>query len=276
MIAPRTRDEATAAAGQRSPVQRLWLAWRLPLGAAVLLLAGIILFWRWAIAFWHLPPYIVPPPDAVWQVLSSQPDAYGDDLRTTLEEIVGGFVLGNGCGYCLAMLFLLSRRLALVSFPLAVGFQAVPVTTLIPLLTLIFGHGIGAILSVTVLISFFPTLLSVGRGLRSINANARDLFHLAGSTRWETVRYLAMPASLPYLFNGLRTGATACVLGATVAEWLAGSHGLGFAMVTAMTTYRIPLMWADAALAMALALAMTVLVAIVEHVLLNRDDRETL
>jgi ABC-type nitrate/sulfonate/bicarbonate transport system permease component len=93
-----------------------------------------------------------------------------------------------------------------------------------------------------------------------------DLFRLAGATRWETVRYLAMPASLPYLFNGLRTGATAAVLGATVAEWLAGSHGLGFAMVTAMTTYEIPLKWADAAL----ALAMTVAVSVAEQVLLPR------
>ena len=82
------------------------------------------------------------------------------------------------------------------------------------------------------------------------------------------MRYLAMPASLPYLFNGLRTGATAAVLGATVAEWLAGSHGLGFAMVTAMTTYEIPLMWADAALAMVLALAMTVAVSVAEQLLL--------
>ncbi len=270
MVTPRPREWPSEAPRLRGPAHSLWLAWRLPAGAAVLLFAGIILFCRWAILFWGLPPYIVPTPEAVWQVLSSQPAAFADDLKTTLVEIIAGFVLGNGCGYALALLFLLSRRLALVSYPLAVGFQAVPVTTLIPLLTLIFGHGIGAILSVTVLISFFPTLLSVGRGLRSISANAHDLFRLAAATRWETVRYLAMPASLPYLFNGLRTGATASVLGATVAEWLAGSQGLGFGMVTAMTTYRIPLMWADAALAMVLALAMTTLVALAEQLLLPR------
>jgi ABC-type nitrate/sulfonate/bicarbonate transport system permease component len=71
-----------------------------------------------------------------------------------------------------------------------------------------------------------------------------------------------------YLFNGLRTGATAAVLSATVAEWLAGSHGLGFAMVTAMTTYEIALMWADAALAM--VLAMTTVVSVAEQLLLPR------
>ena len=259
-----------AAPRPRGLAHRVWVAWRLPVGAAVLLLAAIVLVWRWAIAFWNLPAFIIPTPESVWTILWSRPDRYANDLETTLVEIVGGFVLGNGCGYALAMLFLLSRRLALVSYPLAVGFQAVPVTTLIPLLTLLFGHGLGAILSVTVLISFFPTLLSVGRGLRSISANAHDLFRLAGATRWETVRYLAMPASLPYLFNGLRTGATAAVLGATVAEWLAGSHGLGFAMVTAMTTYEIPLMWADAALAMVLALTMTVAVSVAEQGLLPR------
>jgi ABC-type nitrate/sulfonate/bicarbonate transport system permease component len=115
-----------------------------------------------------------------------------------------------------------------------------------------------------------PTLLSVSHGLRSISANLHDLFRLAGATRWETVRYLAMPASIPYLFNGLCTGATTAVLGATVAEWLAGSHGLGFAMVTAMTTYEIPLMWADAALAMVLALARTITVSVAEQLLLLR------
>src|SRR5207253_3024703 len=98
MITTRPSGRLLAAPQPRGLAHRVWVAWRLPVGAAVLLFAGIILFWRWAILFWNLPPYIVPTPDAVWHVLSRQPHTYADDLKTTLVEIVGGFVLGNGCG----------------------------------------------------------------------------------------------------------------------------------------------------------------------------------
>lgn len=251
--------------GKRGVLAALWVAWRQPVGATVVLAVAMIGLWKWAIVFNHWQPYFVPTPSMVGDVIAHRPDEYATDLVTTLKEAALGFLIGNGCGYALALIFLVWRRLSLMMYPIAVGFQAVPVVVFVPLLTLLLGHGLPAIIAVTTLICFFPTLLSVSRGLRTISPSAQDLFHLTAASRWEYVRYLAMPWSLPYLFNGLRTGAPASVLGALVAEWVAGSHGLGIGMVTQSTAENMPLLWADGILSIFLVLGFTALVAMVER-----------
>jgi NitT/TauT family transport system permease protein len=133
------------------------------------------------------------------------------------------------------------------------------------LLTLLFGHGSAAIQYITVLVTFFPTLLNVGRALATISPGMRDLFALAGARRWETIRYLAVPATLPALFVGLRIGATAAVFGATEGEWPAGSQGLGLAMVKAAVSIDLTTLWTDAILKVVLTPLLTGLVGPVEH-----------
>ncbi len=247
-------------------LKRLWLAWWLPVGATILLSAGFVLLWNWAIAFNNWQPWFVPPPSTVANIIAHHPDQYSLDLWTTIEEVLIGFLLGNGGGFALALIFLVSRRTSLMVYPLAIGFQAVPVVVFVPVLTLILGHGLAVIVIITTLICFFPTLLSVSRGLKTISPNAADLFHLTAATRWEYVRYLAIPWSLPYLFNGLRTGAPASVLGAIVAEWVAGTHGIGIGMATQVQQAEGPgLLWTFGILSIILVLVLTALVAVVER-----------
>ena len=239
----------------------LWV----PVGTAALLVGGLVAAWAGAIALWRLPAYQVPTPASVGDVLLHQTEVYRDDLAETVVETLTGFLLGSGLGYALALLFVISRRTALVSFPVAIAFQAVPVTALVPLITLLLGHGEAAILCIVVLVTFFPVLLGVGRGLDGLAPGLRDLFRLAGANRWETVRHLALPASVPYLFGGLRIGATGAVFGATAGEWLAGSRGLGFAMVKAAAAIDLTTLWADALLAVGLALVLSAVVAALEQ-----------
>jgi len=244
-----------------------------PLGTAAILAGVLVLAWSEAIALWRIPAYQMPTPGSVGDVLVHQPDVYRDDLTTTIGETVAGFLLGSALGYALALLFMLSRRLALVSFPVAIAFQAVPVVALVPLITLLLGHGTAAILCVVVLVTFFPTLLGVGRGLDALGPGPRDLFRLAGASRWETVRHLAIPASLPALFGSLRIGATAAVFGATAGEWLAGSRGLGIAMVKAAVSIDLTTLWADALLTVGLSLLLVALVVGVGRAALARSGR---
>jgi NitT/TauT family transport system permease protein len=243
----------------------LWIAWRLPVGATVLLVIAVVLLWNWAIAANNWQPWFVPPPSTVGDILLHHPDQYSVDLQTTIKEVVAGFLLGNLGGFGLALLFLVSRRTSLIVYPLAVGFQAIPVVVFVPIFTLILGHGLAAIVLVATLICFFPTLLSVSRGLKTISPNAADLFQLTAASRWEYVRHLAIPWSLPYLFNGLRTGAPASVLGAVVAEWVAGTHGIGIGMANEVQAENPGLLWTFGVLSIILVLVLTAIVAIVER-----------
>jgi NitT/TauT family transport system permease protein len=112
--------------------------------------------------------------------------------------------------------------------PLVVASQAIPIVAIAPLLAIWFGYGITPKIVTSLLIVFFPILVSVVAGIRSVEPNLRDLMRSLQANRWQMFAKLEVPSALPMVLSGLKVGATLAVIGAVVGELVNSDRGLGF------------------------------------------------
>lgn len=217
---------------------------------ARLALAGIslILFlglWELVIRLGNYPAFILPSPSQVLAraVMLIQDGTLWRHTRATLIEVLAGLTLGlivaSVLGYALAKSRLAERLLS----PYIVASQAIPVVALAPLLVIWFGPGMTTKVLVAALIVFFPVLINVMVGVRSVEPDLRDLMRSLEATRWQTFTKLEVPAALPVLLGGVKIGATLSVIGAVVGEFLGTSEGLGYLINEGRGLYDTPKMF---------------------------------
>ncbi len=224
----------------------------------VLSTAAAVVLW-WAVArLFHLPAFLLPTPGEVarrgWQAL--QEGILWRHTWVTLQEVLAGLALGTltatVLGYGLAKSRVLERLLA----PYLVASQSVPVVAIAPLLIIWFGTGLLAKTLICALIVFFPVLVNTVVGVRSVPEELHDLFRSLHASRWQTVRYLEIPAALPVFLGGLRIGATLSVIGAVVGEFVAADSGLGFLINLARGRYDTALVFVAVFVLVGLALTL--------------------
>lgn len=231
-----------------------------PLGVVVFLVA-------WSAAARLYPPYILPGPALVAERFATavaDGTLMGHAATTITEALLGfaiGFVVAVSLGYAIAKLPAVDRVLA----PYIVASQSVPVIALAPLLILWFGHGLLAKVLVCSLVVFFPILVNTVVGLRSVDAQSRDLMRSLNATPWQVFRLLEVPASLPILLGGIRMGVTLSVIGAVVGEFVGSDTGLGALVNMARGLYDTPLMFVAILSLMVLAMSLYLAVSLVER-----------
>ena len=190
-------------------------------------------------------------------------------LWTTLE----GFVAAAVGGIALALLFNQSKWLEYSLFPYAVILQVTPVIAIAPLL-LIYLPQQTAVIVCAWIVGFFPVLSNTTLGLNSVDRNLAGLFQLYGASRLQTLRYLKLPAALPFILGGLRIAGGLSLIGAVVAEIAAGSAGAGSGLAyrIAESGYRlnIPRMFAALLLLSVAGIVIYGLLALVSHLILRR------
>jgi ABC-type nitrate/sulfonate/bicarbonate transport system permease component len=123
-----------------------------------------------------------------------------------------------------------------------------------PIVMLLVGRGIGTSVVVVVIISFFPMLVNLLRGLFAIDRNTIELLRVYGASRTQQLRLLRIPFALPFLFTGLRIAAANALLGAMLSEWITGSKGLGYLILRAGELREIEQLWAAVLTIVAIAL----------------------
>src|SRR5258708_25505686 len=151
----------------------------------------------------------------------------------TLFEIVRVFALGVSVAFVLGYGIVHSRLLERATGPYAVGFQAVPIIAIAPVLIIVVGPGIPSNAIICSLIVFFPMLISTIVGLRNIDHDLRDLMRALRATRWQTFTRLELPGALPVVFGGLKISATLAVIGAVVGELTSSEAGVGYMIYSA-------------------------------------------
>ncbi len=195
----------------------------------VSLLAGLIL-WAFITRVSGLPSFILPSPFDVWTRLTQHllSGSLLFHLWITLLEVLGGLALGVSIatvlGYALAKSPAVERLLS----PYIVASQAIPIVAIAPLLIIWFGPGMLSKVLICALIVFFPVLVNIVIGIRSVPENLHALMRSLNASRQQTLRLLEIPAALPVLLGGLRIGATLSVIGAVVGEYIGSDRGLGF------------------------------------------------
>ena len=213
-------------------------------------LIGVLALGAWeGIVRWQgIPPYILPGPMVIAGTVVSDWGTLFPSLLVTLAITGAAFLVSGVLGLILAVLFTQSAWIERAFFPYAVILQVTPLVAIAPLIVLWVKWIPLALLICAWLVAFFPVLSNTVLGLTSTDRNLVDLFRLYGATRWQALRYLRLPAALPYFLGGLRISGGLALIGAVVAEFVAGTggaqSGLAFRILEAGYQLQIPRMFA--------------------------------
>src|SRR5687767_13604519 len=241
----------------------------LPVVAAAVV---FVVVWKAVVVIGNYPTFILPPPEQVAQRFI---EAWSDGTMwphasATLVEIGLGFVVGAslavGVGYLLARSRLAERLLS----PYLVAAQATPVLVLAPLLVLWLGTGLLPKIVICALIVFFPIAVATMVGIRSVDRRLLELGQSLRATPTQVLLKLELPAALPQILGGMRVGVTLAVIGAIVGEWAGADRGLGVLINLARgSLFDFPLMFATLATIAIIALALYLVVLLVERALVG-------
>ena len=231
--------------------------------------------WMTVTSLWDLPAFILPSLGQVWIrfVKALADGSLLSHALVTLEEVLIGLVAGVVAATALGYLLAKSPTFERILAPYVVASQSVPVVAIAPLLVIWFGSGMISKVLICSLIVFFPVLVNTIVGLRSVPEELHDLMRSLRATRWQTIRYLEIPAALPVFLGGLRIGATLSVIGAVVGEFVGADRGLGFLINVGRGQYDTALVFVAVFTLIFMALSLYGLVLLVEKRLLKWQQR---
>jgi NitT/TauT family transport system permease protein len=204
----------------RARRQRL-LAWVMP---AVTMVAAIALWEYWVRAN-DIPHYLIPAPSRIWSTLMTDGPSLMVSAWFTVKLTLMALLLAIVGGVALGALFALSRPVEMSLFPFAVILQVTPVVAIAPLILIYVESTFAALLICAWIVAFFPILSGTVIGLRSADHNLRDLFTLYRATPWQRLRFLLAPSALPFFMAALKVAGGLALIGAVVAEFVAGTTG---------------------------------------------------
>jgi NitT/TauT family transport system permease protein len=218
----------------------------LPWISAPVMLLLVVGVWQFAVSVIGVSKFILPAPVDVASALGTLVTGASvwTDIRVTLTEVVVGFVIALISGVLVGSVLGRVLWLARAMQPAMVAFQVVPKVAFIPLFVIWFGFGATSKIIMAAILAFFPIMLNVMLGVRSVDPGHRDVMRGLGASRWATFKHLELPSTLPYVFAGAEVGIVFAVIGAIVGEYLGGSQGLGYLVVTSLNALDSPALFA--------------------------------
>lgn len=238
-------------------------------GALTLLGLLVLLYVLWIgfLWFFDVDSFFGKSPSQVWEWL--QDPESGAERRAelldafwfTAKESTLGYLVGTLVAVAVASLFVLSSALERAVMPIALALRSVPIVALVPLLAYIFGRGsMGSMVIITIIV-WFPTLVLVTSGLRSVSAQAVDLMAAYDASPLTTLWKIRMPSAVPALFASAKIGVPLAVLGSLLNGWLSSGTGLGNLMVLSTTSSQYSRLWAAVVL---VTLSSVLVVAVID------------
>ncbi|MEU4228059.1 ABC transporter permease [Nonomuraea sp. NPDC026600] len=232
------------------------------------LLAACYAIW-WAITeFEIVPRYLVPSPGTTLQVMADKAGYLGHHTLVTGYETVLGFAIAVVVGIAAAVLMVASAEVEKTLYPLLLFAQVVPKIAIAPLFVVWLGFGLTPRIVVAVLIAFFPVVISMVTGLKSVDPEMLQLASTMGASPAKTFVKIRFPASLPFLFSGLKVAVTLAVTGAVVGEFVGGNDGLGSVILQANGNIDTPMLFAGLLVMSFLGVVLFVAVEFAERLLL--------
>jgi NitT/TauT family transport system permease protein len=213
-------------------------------------LFGLLALVLWEAAVWltGVPVYIVPGPIDIVQAFLADPAGLLMSLVSTLAVTFAALIVAATLGVLLALGMASSRLARAAIVPWAVILQVTPIVAIAPLIIIWVGNPFAALVTCAVIVAFFPVFANTATGLASAPSELADLFVLYGAGRWRTLFLLRLPAALPYFLSGLRISGGLALVGAVVAEFVAGAggfaSGLAYRILESGYRLQIPRMFA--------------------------------
>jgi NitT/TauT family transport system permease protein len=255
------KTAAVGSAAGRTGARRLWSAAAYPTAAIVL----VVLVWQAVVVGFDVPVFMVPTPISVGQSLVANWNLLLTNLEPTAIESIAGFIIGNVFGAALAVIFVHSRPMERMFYPLAVALRTIPIVAIAPVLVLMMGFGYSPKIAIAALITFFPTLVNLVRGLNAIEPQQAELLRVLSASPYEVMMKVRVYAALPYFFAALKIAAPTAVIGAVIAEWIGAQTGLGYLIIQETQDFLTPLLYATMVVLSVFALLMVALVELAER-----------
>jgi NitT/TauT family transport system permease protein len=215
-----------------------------PLAVGIILLAG----WETTCRVLAIHPFLLPAPTVVAATLMADLPGLMWALWATLKVALIALGLATAIGSAVAFLFVQSRLIERSFFPYAIMLQVTPIVAIAPLIVILVKNTQTALVICATIIAVFPIISNTTIGLRSVNGGHQSLFAINRATRLQTLIHLRIPSALPFFFGGLRIAGGLSLIGAVVAEFVAGtggrSAGLAYEILQAGYQLDIPRMYA--------------------------------
>jgi NitT/TauT family transport system permease protein len=219
-----------AGTGGRSALAQTWSTisgFILP----TLVVAVFLAIWQWLPPALNIPTYELPNFSTTLQGLQNDWPDLGNALLVTMQDALAGFIIGNALAILGATVFAYSSNMERAFYPLAILVQTIPIVVYVPLLIILFDQvpllsdnaQALAVVGVTILISFFPTLVNMTVGFKAIDPRVYELMRLLNASRTQIFIKLRFPSAIPFLFSSLKITSTLAFVGAIVGEWMANS-----------------------------------------------------
>lgn len=195
--------------------------------APLVLVAVLLGGWELACRALAIPAYFLPAPSQIGQSLTADWPLLLASAANTLGMALAALAAASLIACALALVVATSRTLERAVQPLAVVLQVTPVVAIAPLVVIWAGlaHPERAIIALAAVVAFFPIFSGALAGLRSSDPDLERLFDLYGASRLQKLARLRLPSAVPHLLEGHKVAAGLAVIGAVVAEFVAGSGG---------------------------------------------------
>ena len=208
--------------------------------------ATVLLVWELVVRGLSVPPVMLPAPSAIGAAFAGNlPMLWADFVQTILKGALSGLAIGAAAAIAVAVLIDRFPALGRGLMPVANFMAALPIVGTAPILVAWFGFGWQSKAAVVVLMVFFPMLVNTAAGLADTTSMQRDQMRTWSASYWQTLVKLRLPAAMPFVFNGLKIGATLAMIGAIVAEFFGSpTQGIGFRISASNGQLALDMVWA--------------------------------
>jgi NitT/TauT family transport system permease protein len=238
---------------------------------AVLVAAAGIVLWELVIRVSNMTTFILPAPSAIFGALVENWNGdrfpLWESAKNTIVEAIGGFVIGTTAGVVVAFLASRWSGMRALLLPVAVAANAIPIIAFAPLFNTWFGllNPLSKMMMAAVL-SFFPVMANVTRGLSGVDPSALELMRSYAASEGAILRKVRVPNSLPYFFTAIKLASTLSLIGAIVAEYFGGQGSvLGRMIVQSASALKFDITWAAVSLAAIAGIVFYLVIAFVER-----------
>lgn len=204
-----------------------------------------VLLWEIVVHVAGVREFLLPPPSTIIREIVGYPMFFVRNGFYTLLTTLIGFAIALALGVTLAVGIVSSRFLENTLYSLLVALNSIPKVALAPLFVIWLGTEMAPKIAIAVTIAIFAIVVDTVLGLRSVDPEALNMARAARASEWQILRKIRFPTALPSLFAGMKVAISFALVGALVGEFVAGSKGLGHAILLAQGTFDTPRVFAS-------------------------------
>lgn len=165
-------------------------------------------------------------------------------LAPSLKRVAAGYAIAVALAVSSGILIGYSRRAFNLLEPTLEALRPISVIALIPVIILFLGLEDRMKIFIIAYACFFPILLNTISGVRDVDTVLVDTARTFKLTKWQTIRFVVLPAATPFVFTGMRISVGFSLMAMVAAEMLTGGDGIGAFILDSQRTFKVADMYA--------------------------------